>query len=267
MFVDTHCHLNMMVDKKFDQSLKKEDLVLISKIVKEARESGVNKIINVGTSVVETRNSIQIAQQEENVFVAAGIHPCDCQEDWKKDFEEIKKIVEDKGKNKVVAIGETGLDFYHKPFNKQRQVDAFKFHIELALKNDLPLVVHVRDSIDEVLRVLEEYKEEVRGVNHSFFGDEKIAETLISWGFYLGINAPITYPKNEDLRELVKTIPTENLLLETDAPFLPPQQFRGRQNHPKYIPLFAELIANLKGISLDELAFITTSNAKKLFNI
>ena len=257
----------MMVKKDFNKPLNKEELNLASKIVKEAEGVGVNNIINVGTSLIETQNSIAIAKQNKNVFVAAAIHPCDLSDDWKKDFEQIKKIVSNKEQNKVVAIGESGLDFYHKPFNKQRQIDAFKMHIELALKNDLPIIVHVRDSVDESLRVLEEYKGQLKCVNHAFFAGKDVADILIDWGFYLGISAPITYPKNNELRNLVKQLPLENILLETDAPFLPPQQFRGKQNNPKYIPLIAKFVAELRGEETEEFAAKISLNVDNLFGI
>jgi len=267
MFVDTHCHLNMMVSKKLDVLLDKEHFILIGKFVEEADEVKVAKIINVGTSVSETLNSVKIASLHKNIFASAAIHPCDCTPEWREDFKEVERLAKEKYKNKIVAIGETGLDFYHKPFDRDRQVDAFKLHIDLALKFDLALIIHIRDAINETLKILEEYKGEVRGVAHCFVHDKETAALLVEWGFHLGIGGPITYPKNEYLRNVVRDMPLEKILLESDSPFLPPQQFRGQRNHPKYIPFIAQTISEVKVISLDKVALVTTKNAESLFGM
>jgi len=254
----------MMVKKDFDILLIEEKFREIELVINSASNVGITKIINVGTSLVESINSVEIAKRFSNVFASVGIHPCDAKDDWKKDFEKIKHLSKE---NKVVAIGETGLDFYHKPFNKQRQIDCFRAHIELALKQSMPIIIHIREAVYETLQVLEQYASELQGVNHCFQPQKDIAEQFIKWGFYLGIDAPITYPKNEYFRELLKDLPLESLVLETDAPFLPPVEFRGKPNHPKYIPLFAQIIAKIKSISLEKVAEITTQNASKLFFI
>ncbi|MCF7800229.1 TatD family hydrolase [Candidatus Babeliales bacterium] len=267
MFVDTHCHLNMMVKNAHETVLNDQDFILIKNILQQANLVGVQKFITIGTTVLESINSINIAKKFPQVFACVGIHPCDCDVDFLKNFEEIKKLVKNKEENKIVAIGETGLDFFHKPFDKQKQIDAFKSHIELSCQHNLPIVVHVRDSAQEVLKVLEKYKKDVKGVIHCFFQDEKFAQTALSWGFYLGISGPINYPKNQELRQVVAGLPADKILLETDAPFLPPQEFRGKQNNPAYIPIFAQVIADLKKMSLTELENITTKNAENLFKI
>ena len=267
MFVDTHCHLNMFVEKEFNDSLIENDFLAIEQVIIEAKEQRVEKIITVGTSFIQSQQAIEIAKRFEGVFAAVGLHPCDCTSEWKDDFEQIKKLVKEKEEGKIVAVGETGLDFFHKPYDKQRQIDAFKAHIELALQNDLPLVIHVRESADEILNVLGEYKNDAKGVIHCFMQSKEIADVFLDWGFYLGINAPITYPKNEWFRSLLKEIPMDRILLETDAPFLPPQQFRGKQNRPAYIPIFAKVLADIKGIDLPKLEEITTKNAQDLFGI
>lgn len=268
MFIDTHCHLNMMVKTEFDTLLKPEHFMLVQDILENAKRAGVSKIINVGTSVSESMNSVALAKRFDNVYASVGLHPCDCTPTWRKDFDEIVKLVKHKEENKIKAVGEIGLDFYHKPFDAQRQVDAFKAQIELALEYDLPLVIHVRDAGDETLRVLEEYVKEIKGATiHCFSQAQYFADVVIGWGFYIGIDGPITYPKNDALRAIVQATPLEHIILETDAPFLPPQQFRGKQNSPVYLPLFAQTIADLKSISLEELARQTTANAIKLFDL
>lgn len=257
----------MMVDKQPDEPLLPKHLPVIARIIEESQAAQVRAFVNVGTSVVESQNSILIAQQHPQVFASVGLHPTDCNEDWYEEFKKICALLDQKEASKIVAVGETGLDYFHQPYNAQRQKDAFKAHIELAIEHDLPLIVHVRESADDVLLILDDYKQYVRGVNHCFLQEKYVADTFISWGWYLGIDAPITYPKNIRLQEIVAQLPLEHLILETDAPFLPPQQFRGKQNSPLYIPLFTQKIAELKMMPLEKVGEITTQNACKLFGL
>ncbi len=265
--VDTHCHLNMMVDKKSDALLTEEQLKEIGVIVAAAGNAGVQTILNVGTSLNESRNCVTIAGRYPNVYSSVGIHPCDCSSSWRKQMAELRLLVKDAEKNRIVAIGETGLDFYHKPYDQGLQTDVFKTHIELALENDLPLVVHVREAADEVLRVLEEFKGEARGTFHCFQQKQYVADQAIEWGWLLGIDAPITYPKGEQLRSVVAAVGLEHLILETDAPFLPPQSRRGKQNSPVYMIETAEKVAEVKGVSVEEVIRVTDENVKRIFSI
>ena len=267
MFIDTHCHLNLITKKKFDVILTEDQIDELKKILDDAKNVGVKIILTIGTSVVESNNCVNIASKFDNVYAVVGIHPCDCTVNWINDFNLIAKIVARKKENKIVGIGETGLDFYHKPYDEKRQILAFEKHIELAIENDLPLVVHVRESAQSVFDILRNYKNSVNGVIHCFSQDKEFAKKFLDLGFYLGLNAPVTYPKNEAFRDVVKYIPLHRILLETDAPFLPPQKFRGKINLPEYIPLFAKTIADIKNIDISELEEATTINAKKLFRI
>lgn len=268
MFIDTHCHLNMMVQKEKNEPLRDVHYPLIQNIIDVAHKNGVITIINVGTSLDESKNSISIAARFPSVLATVGIHPCDIVEGWRNEFKVLEQLVKEKEQHKIVGIGETGMDFYHKPFDQQRQRDAFKAHIELALRYELGLVIHVRESGDEVLRVLDEYVKEIKVATiHCFAQGLDFAKVVTDWGFYIGIDAPITYPKNELLREVVRKVSLDHIVLETDAPFLPPQQFRGKQNHPAYIPIFAQTVAELKEVSLEQLAQATSRNAKKLFSL
>lgn len=251
MFVDTHCHLTIMSDKSSEQ---------VDIIVKEAADAGVTQIVTVATTLQDSINAVDIAKKCDGVWATVGIHPCDCPEFWRGDFAQVENLVKNKKENKIVALGETGLDFYHKPFFKQRQIDAFKAHIECAIEHDLPVIVHIRESAQEVLKVLQDYKGRVKGVAHCFLQTKEIADILIDLGFYLGVGGCITYPKNEWLREMIQDIDLKHLLLETDAPFLPPQQCRGKKNHPKYVPLIAEAIANIKKITVHQVGAVTTQN-------
>lgn len=267
MFIDTHCHLNFMI-KKNETHLSALDLLKIEHICKQADVNNVKKIINVGSSLQDSFDSVEISKKNNCVWAVVGIHPYDCTLNWKVDFNEIKKLVDNKKENKIVGIGESGLDFYRKPFNLEIQNAAFKSHIELAIKTNLPLVIHVREAGDESLKILEEYiKDGLKGIIHCFSQNQKFLKQILEWGFYVGIGGYITYPKNETLREIVKYMPLDRLLLETDAPFLPPQQFRGKINSPAYIPLIAQFIANLKNINLDKVEEVTTQNAIQIFQL
>lgn len=268
MLVDTHCHINMMVKKNFDVPLTDSELNDADQIVNDAIAAGVTRIINVGTSYVESANSVRLAQRFNTVHATVGIHPNDCTSDWKNDFEKIKQLVTRKEDNKIVGIGECGIDRHYPDYNLQRQRDAFKAHIELALENELALVIHSRDAYDETLRELEEFKKDIkRGVMHCFSYDQNFADYVTQMGLMIGIDAPITYPKNNELRAIVQKINLTHIVLETDAPFLPPQKLRGHQNHPKYLVTVAEFIAEIRQQSLETISQQTTKNALELFAI
>ncbi|MFH1461740.1 MAG: TatD family hydrolase [bacterium] len=268
MFIDTHCHLNLIAKKKFDILLNQNEIEKgLQKVLDDAKKVGVEIILTVGTSVIESNNCINIAKTFASVYSIVGIHPCDCTQDWQDDFKYIEKIVQNKIENKIVGIGETGLDFYHKPYDENRQLIAFEKHIELAIKNNLPLVVHVRESVDSVFDVLRNYKNNVKGVIHCFSADKGAAKKFLDLGFYLGFGGPVTYPKNQIIKDVLTYVPLDKILLETDAPFLPPQQFRGKVNLPEYIPIFAKTISEIKNIELSILEEETTNNAKILFSV
>jgi TatD DNase family protein len=258
----------MMVKQSFDTPLLPPLFDLVQTILEQAQEKKVNHIINVGTSIIESHNTILLAQKFPHVYAVIGIHPNDVQSTWKKDFATLKQWVQEKEKNKIVGIGECGLDFHYPGYDIQQQKDAFKAHIELALEHTLALVVHTRDAHDETLYMLEEYKtNNLKGTIHCFSEDLTFAQHTIEWGFVLGIGGTLTYPKNNQLREVVKTVGIKNIILETDAPFLPPQIIRGKQNHPLYIHTIAEYLSTLLEKDFETIAQITTHNAFKLFKI
>lgn len=257
-----------MTGKEESNQLSDTDFIKIEHICHQANTNNVWKIINIGSSLQDSLDSIAIAKRIKCVWAVVGMHPYDCASDWKEKFTQIKNLLPQKTEAKIVGIGESGLDFFRKPYDIQIQATAFKSHIELALEHNLPLVVHVRDAGDEALKILQEYiKDGLRGVIHCFSQDVDFATQILEWGFYIGIDGHITYPKNNALREIIKNAPLDRLLLETDAPYLPPQQFRGKQNTPAYIPLIAQFIANLREIQIEELEAATTANAAYLFKI
>ncbi|NRB21627.1 TatD family hydrolase [Candidatus Dependentiae bacterium] len=268
MLIDTHCHINMIVKKEFDIPISQDNFLQAKKIISQANESGVKHIINVGTSLIESKNCVALARDNASVYATVGIHPNDCTPEWKKDIEKIKQLIKKKEENKIVGIGEVGLDKHYPDYNLARQKDALKTQIDLALENDLALVIHTRDAYDETLRSLEEYKNDIdRGIVHCFSEDLTFAKQVIEWGFSIGIGGTVTYPKNNTLREVVEYVDLNTMVLETDAPFLPPQSMRGQTNYPSYIPIIAQYIAQLKNESLESVAHETTSNAQRIFTL
>lgn len=257
-----------MVKKTFDQPLTEQEIEYARIIIQEAEQLDVTTIINVGTSLVESQNCIELAKKYAHNFAVIGIHPNDLTSSWSNDFKELKSLIKKKEILKIVGVGETGLDRHYPDYNIQRQKDAFKAHIELALEHNVGLVVHTRDAHEETLRSLEEYKGQItRGIIHCFSEDQSFANTVIDWHFALGIGGTITYPKNLALREVVVNVGLENIVLETDAPFLPPQIIRGKQNAPLHIRTVADYIAQLKEASFENVATVTTKNAKRIFGL
>lgn len=266
--VDTHCHINAIVKKKFDVPLLLKELADAKAIITRAKEHNVTIIVNVGTSLPESENCIKLAQMYPSNFAVIGIHPNDCTPQWKQDFAKIIQYSQEKKPNKVVGIGETGIDRHYPNYNLGRQQDVFKAHIELALEHDLGIVVHSRDACDETLTIIDQYAKDIpkkRLVMHCFSYDQACANWLIERNFLLGIGGTITYPKNNILRDVVLQTPLKNIVLETDAPFLPPQSFRGKTNYPHHIAIIAKYLAKLKSESLHTVANITTQNAQTLY--
>jgi len=268
ILVDTHAHINCMVKEQFDRSLTALEIDAAQAIQDESLPHGVKIFINVATSFVESENCIILAQRYNSMYATVGIHPNDCTSQWRDDLKQIAVLVKNKEHNRIVGIGECGFDFHYPDYNRERQTDAFRAQIELALTHNLALVVHSRDAYDETLALLDDYKHDlVHVVMHCFSYDALFANYCFERGFLLGIGGTVTYPKNEALRDIVSTMPLTNLVLETDAPFLPPQPLRGQQNHPKHIAYIADYIAQLRGTTIDEIAEHTTHNACTLFSI
>ncbi len=268
VLIDTHCHINVMVKKTFDTPLHSNDKSTAQQIIDDAQTHEVTTIINVGTSLIESNNCITLAQWFANNYAVVGIHPNDCTATWQKDLREIETLVHKKEALKIVGIGECGLDFHYPDYNAQRQSDAFKAQIELALKHELALVVHTRDARDETLRVLEEYKNDItRGIIHCFSEDLSFARQVIEWNFVIGLGGTITYPKNDHLREVAQQVDLSAIVLETDAPYLPPQSIRGKRNSPSSIALIAEYLGELRSEPFDLIAQETSRTAKQVFQL
>lgn len=269
MLIDTHCHINMMIKKKFDIPITSNQLPHAKLIIDQAAQCQVNRIINVGTSIIESQNCIELARAFEHCYATVGIHPNDLTRNWQKEIQQLKDLVREKEPNKIIAIGEIGFDKHYPGYNIQRQKDAFRAQVDLALEFNLPIVIHTREAPEETLDALSVYKKEPNfsGVIHCFSEDQTFADHTLDLGFFLGIGGTLTYPQNDALREVFKNVDLGTVILESDAPFLPPQIMRGKQNHPKYILTIAEFFAELRGQDLKEIAQQTTKNACALFGI
>lgn len=265
MLIDTHCHLNLMVKKSFDTPLQENDYQTAQNIIEQARKKNISKIINVGTNIIESINCIELAKRFSDVYASIGIHPNDLTAYWLTDFIQLKKLLATE--QKIVAIGECGIDLHYPDSNLARQKDAFKAQIELALEHNLALVIHSRDAAQETLDCLEEFKHNnLRGTMHCFSYDLEFAMRSIELGFVLGIGGTMTYPKNNTLRQVVQSVGLEHIILETDAPFLPIQSMRGKQNSPVYIQDIAQFIGNMLEEPWEVVAERTTDNAQRIFN-
>lgn len=273
MLIDTHCHMNIMV-RNFDNDsvftkFTSEEIEQMKKIISDAQKQDVTKIINVGTNYTESYSCIEIAKLFSNCFATIGLHPNDATDTWQKDIVNFKGLLLQKKENKIVGIGECGIDKHYPDFNLERQTDVFHAQIQLALEHNLALVIHSRDADQETYDILSQYHGEknLRGTIHCFSSNEKYAQKYIDLGFVLGFGGTVTYPKNETLRNVAKMIPLEKVILETDAPFLSPQAVRGTKNNPANIKIIAEYIANLRGQSLEEVTQVISDTTKILFGI
>lgn len=256
----------MMVKGDFDRPLTQDEVQKAQIIIDEAMSADVTKILNVGTSLIESMNCIELAQRYSQIYAAIGIHPNDLTDIWKDDLKKLASLLERNEELKIIGIGECGFDKHYPKYDIEQQRDAFRAQIELALRYDLGLVVHTRDAPEETLSCLEEYRNQgLRGTIHCFSEDLAFAKQAIDLGFVLGIGGTITYPKNDRLRAVVSTVGLKHIILETDAPFLPPQIIRGKQNHPRSISIIAQYVAELLTIPLETVAHETTGNALRIF--
>ena len=262
MLVDSHTHLNF---KAFNKDWQK--------VVRRSKKARVKKMVVVGVDLSSSQRAIEIAQQTEGVVATVGVHPVHCQElkNIKKTIKRLEKLAKRK---KVVGIGECGLDYFRGDENKDRQKRLFGAQIQLAKEQGLPMVIHNRQADEEVLDVIDHYcklnGKYPKAVFHCISGSEQYLRRVLSQGFYIGVGGNTTY--NQKVQELVKLVPLERLMLETDAPCLMPEPLRQSQdknlrNEPANVTIVAEFVAKLKQVSLNKVKTLTTRNAEVLFNI
>jgi len=250
MLIDTHCHLDF---PEFNQDR--------DEVIQRAQQEGIDYIINIGSSLEGSKASLELAKQHDFIYATVGLHPHEAD----KFNQEVRDTLEGLAtKDKVVAIGEIGLDYYRNYSQVENQKALFASLVKLAKELGKPVVIHNRQAPDDTLRILKDSRPE-KVVVHCFSGDENFLKECLDLGFFISFTCNITYRKADSLRKLVKIMPLERLLLETDAPFLPPEGFRGRRNEPMYVKFLAQEIARVKGVSVEEVAQVTTENAKGFF--
>jgi TatD DNase family protein len=259
--IDTHCHLHLMKPEESAAALA------------ALADAGVKKLVNVACSLGEFEGCEALARAHDFIWTTAGIHPTELGTDLKEDLNRVREFA--KGNSKVVAIGEIGLDYFHQPYDKQKQTDYFLGQLEIARELNLPVILHCRsgknagensESYGDLIALLKRANF-FNVISHCFSGNEAEAATLVEMGAMISFAGIVTYPQAEVLRRTIKTTPLEKILIETDSPFLTPQAYRGKRNQPAYVLEAAKVIAEVKGLSLDEVKRVTSENAEKIFKI
>jgi TatD DNase family protein len=254
MLFDTHAHLNA------DQY--KEDL---DEVMDRAKEAGVSNIVVVGFDTLTINRAMELAEAHDHIYACVGWHPVDAIDMTDEDLKWIEELA---SHPKVVAIGEMGLDYHWDKSPHDIQKEVFRKQIRLAKKVKLPIVIHNRDATADIVEILrEEGAAEVGGIMHCFSGSVEIAKECLDMNFYISLGGPVTFKNAKKPKEVALEVPLDRLLIETDCPYLTPHPHRGQRNEPSYVKLVAEEIAEIKGISFEEIARATSENAKKIFGI
>ncbi|WP_070121528.1 TatD family hydrolase [Bacillus marinisedimentorum] len=254
MLFDTHTHLNA---EQFDEDRQE--------VIQRALDAGVSRMVVVGFDRKTIPEAIEMAETHDFIYAAVGWHPVDAIDMTDEDLDQIEKLAEHP---RVVAIGEIGLDYHWDKSPKDVQQEVFRRQIRLARKVKLPIVIHNRDATQDVIDILkEENAAEVGGIMHCFSGSPEIAREAVDMDFYISLGGPVTFKNAKKPKEVAVDIPLERLLVETDCPYLAPHPNRGKRNEPAYVKLVAEQIADLKGLSYEEVAKKTSDNARQLFGI
>ncbi len=252
MLVDTHVHLN---SHKFDDNLKE--------VIKRALDNDVKTMIVVGFDKETNAKAIKLAEEYPFIYATVGFHPTDAKDIRPSDFDLLKKQL---NHEKVVGVGECGLDFYWDKEHIEEQIAVFKKQIELSFEYDKPLVIHMRDASEATYNVLSEYQN-LKGVMHCYSGSAQMAKHFLDLGMYLSLGGPVTFKNGHKPKAVAKMVPLDKILVETDAPYLSPHPFRGKTNEPFRVKLVAEEIARIKELPYNTIAEQTTKNAYKLFNL
>jgi len=255
MLIDSHAHLD---DERFAADL--------DGVLERARSAGVEHIVTVGSGIESCEAAIALAEARQGFISATvGIHPHDADEMSAADLARLAELA---AATAVVGIGETGLDYHYDNSSRDGQKRVFRQHIELALKTDLPVVVHCREAFDDCLAILHEYEGSgLTGVAHCFSGTARQAEAFLRLGFNLSFAGPLTFPNAKRLRSVAQSVPLERVLIETDCPYLAPQPRRGKRNEPAYVQYVAEALAQPRGMAPAEISAITSANAMKTFRM
>ena len=251
--IDTHSHIYL---PEFDECRLG--------MMERAHRSGISKILMPAIDSVTHKALLLLEEKDPDCLAMMGLHPCSVKEGYR---DELKIVRDHLGKRTFKAVGEIGLDFYWDKTFTEQQYSAFHQQLEWALHFDIPVSIHSRNATDECIAVVKEHQQgKLKGVFHCFSGNKEQAQQIIDLGLYLGIGGVVTF-KNSGLDKVLETVSLENIVLETDAPYLAPVPFRGKPNEPSYLKYVVEKLTEVKGVSVDEVAAITTANAEKLFGI
>ena len=253
MIFESHAHYD---SRKFDED--REELL------NSMQENGVGTIINAGATWKSVTTGLELANQYPFVYAALGLHPDEVGDLNEERFEILKAECQ---KEKVVAVGEIGLDYYWDNESHDIQKKWFIRQLELARELDLPVIIHSRDAAEDTLKIMKEHAQGRRGVIHCFSYSKEMAEEYVKLGFYIGVGGVVTFKNGKKLKEVVEAIPIERILLETDSPYLAPEPHRGKRNSSLYLPHIAQMIADLKGLTYDEVVAQTERNSRELFHI
>lgn len=251
-FVDAHAHIT------------KNHFEDVQEVLKNAEMAGVKRVVCSGFNFSSSKEAVELSEKFENVYAVVGFHPENTDEIL---FDTLKKLEMLAKHIKVVAIGEIGLDYHSENFDKDKQREFFIKQIELANKLKKPIVVHTREAIGDTIEILREHPPICPSLLHCFSGSEESAKELLKLNFSFSIGGVVTFKNARNLPQVVEMLPLDRILLETDCPFMSPAPFRGQKNEPKNVVYIADKISKLKGISLEEVAKVTTENAERLFNI
>ena len=252
MFIDVHAHLN---DKKFEN---------IDDIITNAEQAGVEKIITAGYDITSSIDGLEIANKHTGVFATVGIHPENVDDVEENYLDKLKELCKNK---KVVAIGEIGLDYHFRSDNKDLQKKILIEQIALANELNLPVVLHCRDAIGDMMTLLQEHRLKRESLLHCYSGSIESAREFMKLGFSFSFGGVVTFKNASNVINVISNLPLEKIMIETDCPYMAPVPFRGKMNEPEFIPYIAEKIAEIKSLSIEEIAEKTTKNAEKMFKI
>lgn len=251
MIIDSHCHLD------YEPLINNIDQVLIN-----AKKNNIIKLLSIGTSLESSIKVLDLVEKYDNVYGAIGIHP----NSTTGNLDKLNNILELKKKSKkIIAFGETGLDYFYKRSEKNDQIFSFEKHIEFSMSENVPAIIHTRDADDDTISIIKKYYKKANFLIHCFTGSLDFAKNLLDLNCLLSFSGIITFKKSEDLRNVVKYVPLDKMLIETDSPYLSPDPFRGKSNEPANVKIVAETIALIKKINFDQVAASTTNNFKKFF--
>ncbi|MDQ3065124.1 MAG: TatD family hydrolase [bacterium] len=253
-FVDTHCHIQF-ADYPLD----------VDTVITDAKTNGVTKLIAVGCRLTDSVAAIDLAARKDNIWASIGLHPHEATS-YVHDHHALQQFRDLAAKPKVVAIGEAGLDYYYEHSSKSDQQKLLRFQLDIASEHNLPLIFHVREAFDDFWSIFDKYKN-IRGVVHSFSSNIKHMEQILARDLYIGLNGIMTFTKKAEQLDAAKAVPLDKLLLETDAPYLTPEPFRGTICEPKHVRTVGEYLADLRGENLEDLAATTSKNAIRLFKL